>query len=341
MATKNFEHIWEDLEQSSGENSREGILTLRIFPESRFDLSLGVQKPNNIRMLLIRISRKNVINQWSLPRSKGFEIRQTVFREDQGHHATIQLVLNDPHYQDIFSSLTEDVASFCSREPSEKAMLRALLLRLEKWQQFLDRYGSEGLSLPAQQGLYGELRFLHDYLIPAVGAVQAVSAWTGPKKTPQDFQMADVAIEVKTSIAKQHQKIPIASEQQLDDTGVDALYLYHLSLRELHNGGETLPGIIAAIRDELSGYPAQSNIFENLLFLAGYLDKHHDRYKDTGYADRSTHIFHVKEGFPRITEQALSNGVGDVQYSVSLSACAPFAVDDRNFQTEILRCKNE
>lgn len=341
MATENFDRIWANLELRARGTAKQDILTLRVFQESAFDFFLGVQVPDNTRMLLIRIRRESVINQWSLPRSKGFEVQQTVLPEDRGHHATIQLILSDRRYQDIFSRLTEDVVASCSCEPSEKAMLKALFQRLTMWQQFLDRYGPEGLSPVAQRGLYGELRFLQDYLIPAVGAGQAVPAWTGPRKTQQDFQISGIAIEVKTSTAKQHQKVLVASEQQLDDTGLDALYLYHFSLREVRDGGETLPGIIDNIRDKLSGGPATSMHFEDLLILAGYLDDHRGRYEDTGYADRTGQAFHVREGFPRITEKALVNGVGDVQYSVSLSACAFFVVDDETFRIKIAGCRNE
>jgi len=341
LTAENFDRIWTDLELHAGGTTREDILTLRVLQDSAFDFLLGVQVPENIRMLMIRIGRENVINQLSLPRSKGFEIRQTVLPEDWGHHATIQLVLNDRRYLDIFSRLTEDIVSSCSRESSEKTMLQALFQRLAMWQQFLDRYGAEGLSPAAQRGLYGELRFLHDYLMPAVGAAQAVPAWTGPRKAQQDFQISGIAIEVKTSIAKQHQKVSVASEQQLDDTGLDALYLYHLSLREVHGGGETLPRIIDRMRNDISGDPDISRHFEDLLILAGYLDEHQGRYEGTGYADRTMQTFHVQEGFPRITEQALVNGVGDVQYSVSLAACAPFIVDDGNFRAEIARCRHE
>ncbi|GLI45743.1 PD-(D/E)XK motif protein [Methanoculleus bourgensis] len=340
MTAEDFGRIWEDLEQHSAGNLGQGILTLRVLPDSAFDFFLGFQKPENIRMLLIRISRENVINQWSLPRSKGFEIRQTVIPEEMGRYATIQIILNEPRNQDIFSRLTEDVVGACSREPSETAMIRALFTRLEMWQQFLDRYGLEGLSLPAQQGLYGELRFLNDYLIPNIGAGQAIPAWTAPHRTQQDFQISGVAIEVKTSTSKQHQKVQIASEQQLDDTGFDVLYLYHLSLREVRDGGETLPGIIDKIRDELEGSGIRT-LFENLLFLAGYLDEHRQIYERNGYADRSSQIFLVREGFPRIIEQDLVCGIGDVQYTVSLSACAPFATEDQVFRTVLAGCRHE
>lgn len=339
LAAEDFDHIWADLELHAGDAVRGGILTLRVLPESVFDFLLGVQVPENIRMFMIRIGRENVINQFSLPRSKGFEVQQSVLPEDRGHHATIQLILNDRRYQDIFSRLTEDIASICSRESSEKAMIQAFLMRLAMWQQFLDRYGAEGLSPAAQRGLYGELRFLHDYLIPAVGSALAVPAWTGPNRAQQDFQISGIAIEVKTSAAKQHQKIPVASEQQLDDTGLDALYLYHLSLREVHDGGETLSMVVDKIREEMSGDSVASILFEDLLIRAGYLDEHRERYDETGYTDRIGQVFHVRDGFPRITEPSLVNGVGDVQYSVSLSTCIPFVMDDEAFRIEIAGCR--
>ena len=339
--TENFDDIWLELEQRAACATEEGILSLRVFQDSAFDFFLGVQVPENIRMLMIRIGRENVVNQFSLPHSKGFEIRQTALLEDRRQYATIQLVLNDLRYLNIFSRLTEDVVSTCSNESSEKTMLQAFFQRLAMWQQFLDRYGLDGLSPAAQKGLYGELRFLRDYLIPAVGPRQAVISWIGPRKAQQDFQISGVAIEVKTSTAKQHQKVPIASEQQLDDTGLDALYLYHFSLKEVRNGGETLPGIIENIRDRLSENSITSTYFEDLLILAGYLDEHRGGYEEIGYADRAGQAFHVREGFPRITEKALVNGVGDVQYSVSLSACASFAVDDEAFRIKITGCRNE
>lgn len=131
---------------------------------------------------MLRIKKENIINQYSLPRSKGFDIKQVILPEDQGQFATIQLVLNDFRYQEIFTRVTEDIADHSSTKSSEKEMLNALFSRLAMWQQFLDRYGAEGLSPNAQTGLFGELKFLKDYLLPAVGSIKAVSAWTGPNK---------------------------------------------------------------------------------------------------------------------------------------------------------------
>jgi len=335
LAAEGLDQIWADLELQAAGSAKMGFLTLRILPDSHHNIFLGVRVPENLRVILVRIRKENVINPWALPRFKGLEVRQDVLPEDTGGTVTVQLTLKDTLYRDIFSQLTQDVITSCFSESTESAMLRALLSRLKMWQQFLDNYGMEGLSTSAQTGLFGELSFLYHYLMSDIGAPHAISAWTGPHRKQQDFQMSGIAIEVKASTAKQHQKVTIASEQQLDDTGLSALYLYHLSLRDLHEGGETLPELIDNIRTDLSDYPESLGEFNNLLFMAGYLDEHRGKYEDVGYSLRNEQIFQVREGFPRITEQDLANGVGDVHYSVSLSACVPFILNEEDFRMKL------
>lgn len=341
MTSESFNQIWAELEQQAADSAKTGILTKRRFPESGFNLFLGIQVPENIRMVLIRVKKENGINPLSIMPSKGFEVNQVVLPEDKDKSVTIQLSLKEQCYQDIFSLLAEDIVSSSFGMSTEKAMLRALFLRLRMWQKFLDRHGAEGLSNAAQIGLFGELCFLNDYLLPVVDAGTAVSAWTGPGRKQQDFQMSGIAIEVKTGTGKQHQIIHIASEQQLDETGLEALFLCHISLRELHDGGQTLPEQITAIRKELSEDPKSLDHFNEHLFMAGYLDEHHEKYDDVGYSVRNKQVFHVKEDFPRITEKDLMTGVGDVRYSISLSSCIPFIISDEEFQMNIGGVKHE
>ena len=331
LASEDLDQIWADLELQAADSSKIGFLTRRILPNLQHNIFLGVLTPGNLRVVLVRIRKENVINPLALPRFKGFDVRQDVLPEDKDT-VTIQLILKDTLYRDIFTQLTQDIITSCFSKSTESAMLRDLLSRLKMWKHFLDDYGVEGLNTSARIGLFGELRFLHHYLMSEIGAPQAISAWTGPHRKQQDFQMSGIAIEVKSSTAKQHQKIPIASEQQLDETGLNSLYLYHLSLRDLHDGGETLPELIDKIRMDLSDYPESLGQFNDLLFMAGYLDEHRVKYEEKGYSVRNEQIFCVGEGFPRITEKDLVSGVGDVHYSVSLSACTPFIMNDEDFR---------
>ncbi len=341
LTYESFDEKWKVLEEKTDNKSKVGILTRRILPSSSYDIYLGFEKPSNRRMVLVKISKEKVFNIYSFPKSRGVELRQTVFLEDGGHSVTIELILTENQYQDIFTILSEDIVNRCAREKSEEEMLHSFISRLEQWQQFLEQYGLEGLSTVAQRGLYGELRFLRDFLIPLIGAEKAVSAWIGPHKAQQDFQTSGIAIEVKTGAEKLHQNIHISSEQQLDDSGLDALYLYYLSLKELHDSGETLPIIIDEIREICGSYPGITSNFNELLFHAGYLEDHHNKYVDRGYADRSLHIFLISDEFPRITESELVSGVGDVRYSITLSSCIPFSLSEDEFRLSIKRDFNE
>lgn len=340
MTSESFSQIWTELEQQAADCAKTGILTKRRLPESGFNLFLGIQVPENIRMVLIRVKKENGINPLSILPSKGFEVKQVVLPEDKDKSVTIQITLKERCYQDIFSLLSEDIISSSFGMSTEKAMIKKLFLRLRMWQTFLDRHGAEGLSVSAQIGLYGELCFLRDYLLPVVDTGKAASAWTGPARKQQDFQISGIAIEVKAGTGKQHQIIHIASEQQLDEKGLDGLFLCHISLREIHDGGQTLPELIAAIRKELSEDPESLEHFNDLLFIAGYLDEHREKYDDVGYSIRNEQIFHVKENFPRITEKDLMDGVGDVRYSISLSSCTPFIISDEEFQITLGRIKH-
>jgi hypothetical protein len=153
-----------------------------------------------------------------------------------------------------------------------------------------------------------------------------VTSWTGPVGAIQDFSLGSVAVEVKTTAGKQHQRVRIASERQLDDRGLEALLLFHLSVDDRENLGDTLPGIVQRLRGTLGSDGTAAAEFEALLFAAGYHDVHSPRYR-TGYTVREANIFRVTEGFPRLTELNLPEGVGDLSYSVALAACAAFRLD--------------
>jgi hypothetical protein len=340
LPVESFDTIWNILEASHTEGCEPGIVVRRLSPDIPHDIFLGVEKPGNKRMLLLRMNKKSAQEFQHLPSFKGFDVSGIQIPEDQEQFRTFGLVLKDPLFKDIFTTLTEDIVNYACPEKSGEVFLRKIKSRLELWQHFLDQYGDQGLNAESQRGLYGELRFLRDFLIPLAGPARACDAWKGPFRSHQDFQFSGIAVEVKTSIAKQHQKITITSEQQLDSSGLEDLYIFHLSIREINDGGVTLPLIIDELLNLilLQGGPVAE--FENHLFRAGYLDKHREKYLRTGYVDRSVNIFHVRDDFPRIIEKELRNGVGDVQYTIDVSACIPFRDDEEKFRSVLGRIFN-
>jgi len=335
LKAETFDSTWKILEESSANEYENGIIIRRISPDISHDIFLGYEKPANRRMFLIRIKKQNYTEFRQLPQFRGFEVSPVNFHDDKPESLIVGFILNDPSFTDIFSILCEDIYQTAEKEANQKKMIRGVIGRLQMWTQFLDVFGSQGLSPEYQRGLYGELKFLHTLLIPKIGVERAIHAWKGPLKGNQDFQFAGIGVEVKTSIAKQLQKIVIANEQQLDDAGLHVLYLYNLSLREVADSGETLPGLIDTIRSEINLNNGPIAEFELQLFKSGYLDKHRTKYESHGYSDRNERIFLVKDGFPRIIEKDLKNGVGDVKYSINLSSCLPFEVNEAEFDQNL------
>ena len=241
--------IWQELERDTYSVSS-GYLTRRVMPESSHDMYLAVEKPANTRLFMIRIKKASVESSDIFPASKGFEVKKVVMPDYDKEHMALQLILIDSHYNDIFSVLVQDIIDRIAPLPDEQKAIAMFISRLQQWQSFLKKGHPVILSEEAQRGLYGELDFLRQYAIPNLGAEIAFTSWIGPKNYPQDFRFGNTALEVKTSIAKQHQKIFIASERQLDDSGEGDIYLYHLSLEVRQGSGESLPELILSVNGQ-------------------------------------------------------------------------------------------
>jgi len=321
-----IEALWQELKaETDQQRLSAGIIRRRIHPESRQDLFLALERPDDNRMLLLRIPADAMPPRDRLPEAEGFVLTPVALPDD-GNCVTLMLRLADQRYRDIFTVLVEDVVAAVTLAPDESRMLNILLSRLLAWQRFLAAQGPEGLGKEAQQGLYGELWFLYHLLIEAVGEQRAVQAWTGPSGAPHDFQLSHGAIEVKTTATKQLQQIRVSNERQLDETHLPRLWLFHLSLDVSQTDGESLPDMVNVMRQRLTADPLSFQMFELALLAAGYLDTHAERYQQHRYHIREQNVFHVRAAFPRIIESDLRSGVGDVHYAISVAECKHYAI---------------
>ena len=317
-----YPEVWAELRNAVAAGAWARVKR-RVDKSTPLDLFLAVAKPSNERMLLMAVHEASLDGLDGLPASKGVEARIVRPGED-GADASLEIVLRDDRAEDIFTALAIDIVDAACLAQNERMAVAAVVDRLERWQRFLEVAGPEGLSGERQRGLYGELCFLRNHLLPLIG-VTGVEAWTGPIAASHDFHLGMLAVEVKTSAAKQHQVLRIASERQLDATGVETLLLHHLSF-DVHLGsGESLVDAVAATRDAVQDAGGSARLEASLL-AAGYIDAHRPLYERAGYTVREENFFEVVEGFPRIVEGDLPSGVGDVRYSVAVSECRHFSI---------------
>ncbi|WP_128803046.1 MULTISPECIES: PD-(D/E)XK motif protein [unclassified Streptomyces] len=311
------EDAWHELESPQDAPGRS---SLRLYPESTLDIFLSVSHPGRQRMLVLRADARSadpiVRSVGRLPKAAGIEMNLSAVSRVEYE---LQVILTADELREVFNPLVSDVADTVRAAPAAADALAAAVDRFGRWQDLLRAVSRDGLSAEARRGLYGELLVLGDVLLASLAQTSAVEAWTGPTGTNQDFQLPAVAIETKASVAKRPRSIRIASERQLDGTGTPALLLALAQLDERRGGsGESLNRRVEGIRQRLTS-PAARARFDGLLIQAGYLPGHRDLYEEPRYTLRELRFWHVREGFPRLVESDLPEGVGDCTYHVSTS----------------------
>ena len=175
------------------------------------------------------------------------------------------------------------------------------------------------------KGLIGELLLITEYLIPAFGEADAINFWQGPEGLPQDFNVINSAIEVKCQSGTTTPKVKISSLDQLC-TQLGTMYLFVVTLGKAiaHVSNViNLPSLVTNIRNRLITHaPDQLDKFEDLLFLAGYVNS--DYYNDFNYVLANNTFYEVSGDFPRICPDEVRDGIDNVSYKINLDDCKPF-----------------
>lgn len=312
----NFSNTWEALDRTAV-NAPES--RRRISPDSPADLWLVLKGSRKLRTLRIGVTETEGLQD--LPYGSGINVDLIEVGQDTTY---LEVSLVNSNYSDVFDVFISDLADAASSVQDRSEIAAAVAGRIHHWQAFL-RKTIDGLSVEALRGLYGELKVL-DWIGRNFNYTDAVACWVGPEGFSQDFHLRDVAIEVKTSAAKNPQSIPISSERQLDSKGISLLVLWHWSVDERLDHGETVPLLISRLRS-LTSQSVNQELFENRLLEVGYLNIHESRY-EFGFEIRDLQIFEVRDPFPRLVEQDCPQGLGDLKYAIQIGAIAPFAIDE-------------
>jgi hypothetical protein len=328
MNNLNLEDKWIELENTESASTT-GYWRLRINPQASCEIFIAVEKPDNKRVLILEINAKAIQQGAQLPQSIGFEVDIETILPGPSGKIRILLRIKDKRFKDIFAVLVDDIIQHISTRTNEKQAVTAFIKRLNRWQAFLKNYSIDGMSEKQQYGLYGELWFLKEILLRNFNDSGVIQGWVGPCGANQDFQYDKCAVEIKATTGGASEKIKISNSRQLDDTGIDNLILFHISFDVRVGNLHTLPDLVNDIRETLAGENEQLNsYFNDRLIDVGYIDIHQHLYNNKSYSLRNMHFFRVTDNFPRIVEKNLLPGVGDITYSVDLSACLPFQINE-------------
>lgn len=269
----------------------------------------------NQRLLLFRPS-KQLDCTLAFPAIHGTSI------ELEPDHLTIRLInAND---LEIFTTLCWSLIERTRYLPSTGQVLEVLVAHLIRWQKFLGSSSRGLLSDEEVRGLFCELCFLQESLIPRNG-VESVNYWHGPSGHPQDFAVGATLFEIKSHMAGSQPVLSISSADQLWHTSGD-LYLVAYTIGAAPKtlaGAVSLRQRVEQIRQLLP--LSWLDVFEDRLMEMGYTD--HPEYERQHFTVSRPDCFHVTDTFPRITSDAVPLGVRKVRYAVELAACIPFTVE--------------
>ena len=218
-------------------------------------------------------------------------------------------------------------------ESSSNLAVKNLIGRLAQWSLFFDKCPNGILSDNQQLGLLGELWFLYIFL--EKGAFEIIKKWKGPESATKDFVFDDLAVEIKTTIRSDTNRIHISDENQLDDSGFSKLILCNLIFIKDELDGYTLPELIEEIRGFLGTYNYEQVRFNELLEKAGYRDVFAEMY-DKSFKLENMFYYNVSEDFPRVIPRDLRNGVKAVSYNIELSFCKKYMIEYSQAESLIL-----
>ncbi len=284
----------------------------RADPDHPFDFYYAVNAESQL-MLVLKLNSAVRLDV-DLPRLKG--LRALWLDKTRELH----LVLAKAQDVDLFALLCKDLITFTSGAQSDADCIELLCARLLKWQRLLSRGGPRLLDSHEIRGLFAELCFLQQELLPRFGAT-AVHAWKGPSGFPQDFAADNKIFEIKSHLVGSPQSIRISSPSQLwvDST---ALYLCVYHLAEVSFGGKSLGALVEELTTALGLSASATEEFEEKLASLGYLDL--PEYRSQLFTPVKLDTFTVANDFPRIIPSQLMPGIQEVAYSIQLAALSTF-----------------
>lgn len=325
--------IWVFLE-TKGKN--DGLTNGRIYRRLDIENESGLRAcccfPERNFELLIQLTSPETFDDASLPLWGGMKFVLIELNLPVENTFHLSLRLENREHLEVFTSLCSDLADDLNEVKPEKRDA-ALKLFLERWTRFFERHSTKGLSPEKRRGLFGELYWLRNLIENGnIGAIKALKSWKGCEKGYHDFDLKGHVIEVKTTMTKEPRRVMINNERQLDDTGLTELHLLVLTLHTSESGGESLPALIGSLLFKYADSPMSQRRFKQCLNESGYLEIHASLYPES-YIVTKEELFMVRDNFPRIT--VLPNGIGDIKYSLTVSAINNFIVNIEEYLKQL------
>jgi len=308
-----IESLWKKLDEDNSFES--GVVLKRYSSKSIQDYYAALIMPEKIKSIAIRIPSDIRVVSELVNDLRDIKIKSY---PDNLHEDSKLLVISlvDDSLTEIFAVLCEDLFQKIRLIAVHKQLYDTLFERIQHWKELFQKSKNSSLTTEKQKGLYGELYFLNKIIEHTKNPIFCLDIWKGPEFGIRDFEYNKCAVEVKTSSTHNQQKLFINSARQLDTSTLDSIFVMHLSVEIQNRVKHTLSEIVKKIKSGINTNYQAVTLFKMKLLKAGYIESHTSIYDKTGYEIRFEKYYHVKDDFPRIEENEIRTGVGDVKYSI-------------------------
>ena len=276
-------------------------------------------------LLILRFDLGNRISR-RMPVLREIDISSYPDPSDKRNVLSIKLL--DAAHKDIFYRLCQDIIDDASGAKTEREAVDAAISRTWRWHRLMRGARRSPLSEDEQRGLIGELLVLECLLAPQLSYLDALSAWKGPQGASKDFELERVSIEVKAHAGALSPTVHMSSEHQLDDQGIDALFLAVVEVNRAALEAETSFNVSELAdrirRRVMVDAPQSVDFYDDLLGAAGFSSD--DDYSSTSWTAGPIDLYLIDSNFPRITPRDLNSALSNVRYKLSLDQCSGFVV---------------
>jgi hypothetical protein len=311
MMPRSLEDLWREL-AAKGTGPR----YIRVDDQHPLDLYAGLDAEGSQLLFLLADSEPSVL-------AKQFQAFNVTSHHRQDGRWALNVRLLRRDFSRIFAQLCQDLVDTSRTGCSSAQAPDFILDRIFRWERLLARDRSGLLDESSLRGLIGELVFMEQCAMPAIGARAAVEGWHGPLDAAQDFHFADCLVEVKAAGGGSSQ-VTISSAEQLDVYG-SPLFLIVVSLEstsERTDESFNLPQLVSRVRGSLTGNEELLSVFEERLTLAGYIKR--DEYEARIFILRGIRHYAVLDNFPRLKRSDLASAIVDIRYVLDVSRCREF-----------------
>ncbi len=308
------------------ENSTLQAHELRVREMDEIETSLGralfAVDGNRYRHLLIPIAASPHIREDK--RSAGVQVIVSPLLDNGKSQLFIDVCCLKPHLNQLFSIIVSEILNLLLEDASPPDLICQRVLN--RWRELLQRGPSARPSLQTVTGLFGELWQLREVVRRNS---DRVNCWVGPTGARHDLVVGNVALEVKTSRARQGRFLTINGHDQLEAPAGGQLYLAAMKVEIIQNKGETLSDLL----DSIIALGGNQYTLYKSLFSLGMTPDVVEACDDTRFRVMENRLYEVNERFPRIVSESfkgaiLPNGVLSLSYQIDLSTEPPLALNE-------------